>query len=451
MRRLAPVSILFVFLLSLGGTHALRAGEDFAPLRQRIVALRLENGLRVILCPRGTAPIVSCVTCVLAGSADEGPGQAGFANLLARMTLDENPDRLRQSGAQDLQATAGADATLVTVSLPVAKLETWAELEATRLKELVPGRFEAVRGEALNALGAEEQQPFGWLSRHFLANAFARDGYGHPRSGLRADVTACTPEALRTFFRATHTPARTVIVVAGGFDVAEARRVVTAHFSTLPATNAPALAAPEAAAAAAGTERRLLVEFPAAPILLLGYPVPPRTDAETPVLDVLAELAEARLGASLVQTGLARSAAVWFGPGVRRPRLLQISTEPEDENAAERLVAALDEELAALRKTPATPEELQTAVSTCRARRVRELVTPLGLAARLAECEALDGGWEHLFAAYRALAGVSAAQVQAAAARYLVTNRRTFAELRAPGRGAGAILGVPVSPPGGAR
>ena len=472
MPRLSGLLSLAAVVAFAYAATALRAesAEDFAPLEQRIVAFRLENGLRIILCPRGTSPVVSCVTSVLAGSADEATGQAGFAHLLARMALDAAPANgnetyaalLRRAGAQDLNACAGADATLVTASLPAAQLESWAALEAARLTDFAPRDFENVRRETLEAQHAEQEtQPFGWLSRHFLHAAFPLQGYGHPRLGLSPDVEAATPDALRAFFRARHVPSNIVVAIAGGFDPSQARSLLTAQFSKLPAAPPSAgLFAESPRRVGMGDlesrptttcERRLIVEFFAEPILLAGYPIPPRAHADTPALELLAELASARLHERLVQGGHARSCSVWLGPGTRRPRLVLISAEPGEERPLERLESALDEELARLGREPVPADELQRAASACRARRLRELSAPLGLAAQLAEHETLDGGWSRLFADYRSLAAVNAEQLQAVAARYLVPNRRVLAQLRRPDRSGETVLGVPVTPPEAAR
>jgi len=71
------------------GTFFARGAEDetFAEIQGKISSFKLDNGLCVILFPRGYAPVVSCVTYVKVGSADEVTGITGVAHQLEHLAF----------------------------------------------------------------------------------------------------------------------------------------------------------------------------------------------------------------------------------------------------------------------------------------------------------------------------------------------------------------------------
>ena len=73
-------------MLLLAGTGAF-AGEAFAEIQKKIISFQLDNGLRVILYPRGEAPVVSCITYVKTGSVDEHVGITGIAHQLEHLAF----------------------------------------------------------------------------------------------------------------------------------------------------------------------------------------------------------------------------------------------------------------------------------------------------------------------------------------------------------------------------
>lgn len=64
---------------------------DFAEIQGKIVSFTLDNGLTVILCPRGGAPVIACVAYVKAGSVDEHAGITGIAHQLEHLAFKGTP------------------------------------------------------------------------------------------------------------------------------------------------------------------------------------------------------------------------------------------------------------------------------------------------------------------------------------------------------------------------
>jgi hypothetical protein len=77
--------------------------DDLAGAQAKGVSFTLENGLTIILYPRQT-PVISCVTCVKTGSADEPAGLTGTTHLLERLAFKGTP----HIGVKDYEAERAA-------------------------------------------------------------------------------------------------------------------------------------------------------------------------------------------------------------------------------------------------------------------------------------------------------------------------------------------------------
>jgi hypothetical protein len=200
------------------------------------------------------------------------------------------------------------------------------------------------------------------------------------------------------------------------------------------------------------------VEFPGEPVVLAGFPLPAPRLSEGPWLQAWMEWAghhgiagPAALSATTAPAGLTRSVSLWSAAGPRGARFLCFSAEPREGVSLAQVESALDAVLAAWREQTPSAADWQRAVQTCRARRLRELTSNLGLALQLAEHEARAGDWRRVFTEYDALSTVTPEQARSSAARVLVRGRRVTACLVPPASGAPAqILGVPAAPPEGA-
>src|SRR5262245_53246883 len=105
-----------------------------------ITEYRLDNGLRVLLFPDASKPVVTVNCTVFVGSRHEGYGETGMAHLLEHMlfkgtpTFPELPKSLRDHGAQ-FNGTTWLDRTnyFETMRAGDENLEFGIQLEADRL------------------------------------------------------------------------------------------------------------------------------------------------------------------------------------------------------------------------------------------------------------------------------------------------------------------------------
>jgi predicted Zn-dependent peptidase len=244
-----------------------------------------------------------------------------------------------------------------------------------------------------------------------------------------------------------YAPNNAAAVLVGDVEPAEVIRVVERYFGDLPSQPAPPAMVFEEPPQVG--ERRIRVDFPAEPQLLMLYQAPALGHRDTYVLAVLATLLgdgrSSRLHKRLVEEArIATSVAVgpWF---LRHAGLFVIQATPRAPHTVEELETAVEAEIATLQRDLAAPRELlkvrnQTEVDT-----VGHLASNSGLASRLGNAWALTGDWRTLFSDQERLQAVTADEVRAAAQRYLVSQRRTVASL-VRGTGLSAPTATPRHP-----
>lgn len=478
---------------ALGGQTAAEGGYEL-PVR-RIV---LDNGMRVLALHRPGAPIVSLVVRYSVGGVNERLGTTGAAHLLehmlfkgsetvgtkdwqaekayyapmdaahdsvlrARAAGDEAEEErlleritsledsarvftdtgefdrvLRRLGARGLNATTTTEATTYFVDLPSRRLEDWFALEADRMANSVLREFYSERKVVIEErLLRVEGDPQGALAEAHLMAAFDVHPYGVPVVGHMSDLRNVSRAEVARYHRQYYGANNAVVAIVGNVEPDEVRELAERHFGPLPVGRPPPPVLAEEPEQTG--ERRVELAREARPRLRIGWKVPDALHEDTPALEIVVNLLTggrtSRLHRRLVlQDRSATAVFASLGPGSAYPRLLVIEAAPLAPSTTEELEAAIYEEVAKLAEEGPSEEELERVRNQTRAGSVRGLQSNFGLALRLAENEALFGGWEAMLARPRGLRAVTIDQARRAAAAYLVRARRTVAVL-APSRG----------------
>ncbi|HLX62497.1 MAG TPA: pitrilysin family protein [Planctomycetota bacterium] len=358
-----------------------------------------------------------------------------------------------RAGGTGLNAFTSDDRTVFHVSLPANRLELWASLESDRFMNTVPRQLEKEKQVVLEERRMRtDSSPFGKLYESFLGVAFQAHPYGTAVIGNRSDILEYSRPKIGEFYRTHYVPGETIVAVVGDIDVPAAKKLLTDYFGRIPAAPNPGpLVTVEPAQEG---ERRLEVEFPANPLLLLGYHVPERNHPDTPALVMLSEIATSgrtsRLETDLVKTKKANSVGSWLGPGERYPRLIFFDAEvaaqqnpnadPQEVytqqlKALNDLEANLFVEIEKLKTETPTPEEMKRVITRYRSAVLREMKSNLSLAQELADYQAIAGDWHALFREIQQISAVTPEQVTAMAKKYLTKENRTV----------GRVVPVPVT------
>ena len=239
-------------LLLLGTLSTSASGEpcrslDLAPLlagvAPEIEAYGLPNGLRVFLAPRPGERSVSVRIAYDVGARDEATGRSGTAHLFEHLMFkgsERVPDggvfRVVSSVGGRVNATTDYDTTQYWDTVPTAALPRVLFVEADRMRGLqvtgakLENQRAAIREEGLSLEGI----PYVEAAANFGIRLWRGTPYGHLPLGRDEDLAAMTLEEARRFHEVYYAPGNAVLVVAGGFAVAEARRQVERFFGDVP-------------------------------------------------------------------------------------------------------------------------------------------------------------------------------------------------------------------------
>jgi zinc protease len=247
----------------------------------------LKNGLRVVVSPDHTAPLVTVGVYYKIGFRLEPQGRSGFAHLFEHMMFQgsENAGKMEHiklinSSGGVLNGTTHYDLTNYFEAVPSNALERVLWLEADRMRALkvddenLRNQRDVVKEEVrVNVLN----QPYGgfpWLDLPPVA--FRNWANAHNFYGDFADLDAATLADVRTFFKTYYVPANAVLVVVGDVEPEEAFDLARRYFEDIPGGAQPAIA--DVSEPVQTEERRGVVEEKSGtlPAVAIGYRAPAR-------------------------------------------------------------------------------------------------------------------------------------------------------------------------------
>lgn len=222
-----------------------------------VVERRLPNGLRLLIVPRHTLPLVDFVLVARAGPEADPPDQPGLATLTADMLVRGTTQRSaidiasqRATLGISLNALSTWDRTVVAMHTPTGQLDSALALFANvalhpafKSEELERSKRErATRLVQLNDIGefvADQVE---------AAVLYGRaQPYGRPPLGTAASVGATSRERLMSFYSRAFRPGNCTLIVVGDIrpeDVERRARALFGAWSSAPG----AAAAPHASA-----------------------------------------------------------------------------------------------------------------------------------------------------------------------------------------------------------
>ena len=198
------------------------------PLDLPLVERSLPNGLRVVVQPDHTAPVVAVNLWVRVGSGHEAPGHTGFAHLFehlmfqgsANVATGEHFSRLMAVGGS-ANATTSLDRTNYFETLPSGALDLALWLESDRhllLREaLDQGTLDNQRSVVVEEKRQRyDNQPYGSAFHRIQAALFpAGHPYHHPTIGSMDDLAAASLADAHAFHALHYRPDTTVLTLVG--------------------------------------------------------------------------------------------------------------------------------------------------------------------------------------------------------------------------------------------
>jgi zinc protease len=406
----------------------------------------LDNGLRVVVSPDRSAPVVGIAVLYDVGFRSEPEGRTGFAHLFEHLMFQgsvtlEKLEHFRyvESSGGMFNGSTHFDYTDYFEALPSNALERGLFLEADRMRgpritdENLANQLDVVKNEIrVNVLNA----PYGGFPWIYLpAVLFDTFANSHNGYGGFEDLESATTDDARDFFQRYYPPSNAILAVTGDLNVDEAIALVEKHFGGIKKRKAPKR--PDFGEPPLTGERRDTHHDQHAPIpaVAIGYRVPDPVGALDSLLavvllaEVLTEGDASRLQRRLVQRDhLVTDVSAYVGEfgdafDERDPTAMTISAHYPDAAALDAILRAIDEEIARVADEGLDRGELDRVRARLISVLLRGLDAVISRTLEFAKFELLHGRAEMIAELPERLAAVTEADIRRAAAAFRPDNR----------------------------
>lgn len=440
-RSLRPLLRTLVLLFALPG---------LAPAQAPTTEFTLGNGLKVVVQEDHRAPVLVVQVWYRVGSSYEQEGTTGLSHALEHMMFQgtekvpggEFSRIVSLYGGEDNAFTTD-DYTAYYQVYTADKLPLALELEADRMRGLVlkPEAFaQEIRVVMEERRLRTDDDPQAQAGERFLSLAYFTSPSRIPTIGWMRDLETLKLDDLKRWYETWYAPNNATLVVAGDVDPAAVRAQVERFFGALPSRTLPPVKLPRELPEPG--DRFMKLTLPAkVPALYVSYNVPslntaPPGDAEAlrMLAGVLDENVSARLETRLVrEQQVAAAISSGYDAFSRGDALFSLRAVPAPGRTLEELQAALDAEIEKLKTEPIGDDELKRVYAGLVSADVFTRDSVMEQASRIGMLESVGQSWRLIEAWPQALQKVTAAQLQAAAAKYLVPSRRAVLQL-VPGK-----------------
>ncbi|HXJ37149.1 MAG TPA: pitrilysin family protein [Candidatus Eisenbacteria bacterium] len=402
----------------------------------------LRNGLRVLVHPDHSAPVVSSYIFFRAGSRNEHYGTTGIAHLFEHMMFNGGKrfgpgvfdDTIEQNGGSTNGYTT-RDYTAYLNNFPREALPIILDLESDRMANLAitPKNLEQERGIVMEERRLRiDNDVQGAMNEALYLQAYVRSPYRWNTVGFMEDLKLITLDEARAYFHTYYAPNNATLVLVGDIEPSAGFALAERYFGAIPRRPPPAPV--HAEEPEQNGERRIIVRRQAElPSVLIGYKAVRAADPDRPALDVATRVLSggesSRLDRDLVrehEVATQVDADLDWGIDLE---LLSIHAQARPGRTAKDLVDRIDVVLADLGRKLVPPDELAKAKRQLRAELVRSMKTVSGKANQLGFFETVLGDYRALFGLEDAWDAVTAEDVQRVAQRYLVPTGRTIVVL----------------------
>lgn len=344
---------------------------------------KLPNGLRVVLSPDHSSPMVAIGVYYRIGFRIEPRDRTGFAHLFEHMMFQGSQNlgkmemiKLVQQNGGLLNGSTRFDFTNYYEVMPANKLETmlWAESDRMRGLAITEENLTNQKGVVGNEVKVNViNTPYGgfpWLDMPQYANTNWYNA--HNFYGDLKDIDAATLPDVQHFFTTYYTPSNAALAVVGDFDPADAKKMIAQYFAgipSIPPAKQPDITEPKQEKERWSTKTDPLAKRPA---LAVSYHMPDRNTPEYYAMGLIDqmllqgdnsllhdELVKRRGYTDNVEGGINMLGNMfnYQGPMLWTAYLFHDSTVKPDE-----IVSAMESQIAPLREKPADQAMLDRAL-----------------------------------------------------------------------------------------
>lgn len=203
------------------------SSSDFRFSLKSLHRFQLDNGLKILLLPDPSVPIVTTMLWYRVGSIWEIPEKTGISHLLEHMMF-KGSEKFPKGRIDHLTTRLGGynnaftskDYTAYYFGFASDRWLPVLQLEADRMSaaSLDAAEFELEKQVVLEELYMDRDSPWTALREHVEWHFFKEHPYRYPIIGLADDVARLSVEDLRDHYRTFYGPANAALVVVGDFE-----------------------------------------------------------------------------------------------------------------------------------------------------------------------------------------------------------------------------------------
>ena len=402
----------------------------------------LANGMEVILHQDKTVPLVAVDVWYHVGSSDDTKGKSGFAHLFEHMMFqgskhtgaDQHFNVLRKIGGSGVNGSTADARTNYYEVVPSHQLETALWLESDRMGYLLPLLTEESMKNQRDVVRNERRQNYDtqpYTKSEFKIRELLY-GEDHPYRylgiGKHEDLEAASVADVKDFFKKWYAPANATLVIAGDFEIPEARKQVEKWFGNFPKTLKPGHK--EFSMPTVAKEQRVEIADELAPLVQVHYAwaTPKYLAGGDPELQLLGSIignfGTGRLYKALMLDKQLVEEVYAYQGSQRISSEFHIVASLNPEAKLEDVEKIINDELTKLTKELVTTKELARAVLSFESGYIYGLESLIGRAETLQDCNHWFGTPNCITTDLDRYRKVTPEQIRDAAAKYLLPQSR---------------------------
>lgn len=365
---------------------------------------QLKNGLKVLLHQDKSTPIVAVSVMYHVGSKNENPERTGFAHFFEHLLFEGSENIGRGEYSNYVQSAGGAlnantswDRTYYFEILPSNQFEMGLWLESERMlhavvdQKGVETQREVVKEERRERV---DNQPYGSLAQETFKAAYQEHPYKWPIIGSMDHLDNATEEDYIQFYKEFYVPNNAILSIAGDIDIADAKKLITKYFGAIP-KGKPAYQPTIVEPALTAERRDTVYDNIQLPAVVQAYRIPAQGTEDYYAIKMLSTLLSqgksSRLYKTLVDEQQKAFQVANIPLDLEDPGLsINFGIANVGVNSAD-LEAAMDVEVAKIRKELITDEELQKLRNQIENNFISSNTTVAGIAGSLATYEMFFG------------------------------------------------------------
>lgn len=435
------VAVLLLITLTMAGSAV---ADSIFPYK--FVTEKLPNGLTLIMIPMESPGLVAYYSVVRTGSRDEvEPGKSGFAHFFEHMMFrgtKKYPGNVYDSIVTSIGADANAyttdDYTCYHMNFTKDDLEKVIEIESDRFQNLYYEKqpFQTEAGAVYGEYRKNVTQPFALLNEKVQDLAYQNHTYKHTTMGFEADIKAMPDqyEYSISFFNRFYRPENVVIVIAGDIDAKTCSGMINRYYGGWKKgyVEPAVMQEPEQKGEKTGEVQYSGKSLPIIDIAYKGDPFDPDNRQYVAAL-LLGDLAFGENSDLYKKLVIQEQKVQFLGSGIPMNRDLPLFEIYSMIKSEEDINYVRDEVYKTLEgfKTGAIEEKrLNDLKRRNKYGFLMGLDTPDHVAGGLARIAAITGGIDVVDILYKELEKVTAADIQKAAKKYFIPERRTVVVLK---------------------